>query len=247
MISARKGVMLDKLLEIAAFEELSEQLEAFQTDADDTEHPVSHKLETHLRRAFRRQRRDSRRENRNKNQVYRTLRAAAIAVAVFLAVSFSGMMTVEAVRAEVYNVIVEIKDKFFSVFFTSEDDVVTEHDTIESYGIYEPTYIPDGFDSASETDMGAYFKITYRSGDGLRLNIFQAPLPLGNAFDVDGEKRDIKQFESYGYSGISFRLVEDDLVINFILKNTTHAFHIFGEVSEADMERIIEGLVLREP
>lgn len=247
MISARKGIMLDKLLEIAAFEELSEQCEAFLSDAAEAEHPVSQSTDKHLHRAFRRQRGESRREKRNRNRAYRALRTAVMAVAVAASVSFGGVMTVEAVRTEVYKVVVDVSEKFFSVFIRGEEDAAGEYDPSEHSGLYDPTYVPVGYAFAGEVDAGTYVRITYRSDTGFPLHILQASLTQGNDFDVDGEKHDLGSIAAGQYTGILFRTPDNDLLLHAVVRNETHSFHIFGQVSEADMERIIEGLTPRQP
>lgn len=114
------------------------------------------------------------------NELPLACRRIVAAILVVCTISFVMCLSVEAIRSEIVNTIVEWYDKFVSVFFVAE----TPPDEIEVYK--EPTLQLEGVEKVVITKDSTLYDIIYTK-EGKLIVRYQQKQIVDNAFKVDNE------------------------------------------------------------
>jgi hypothetical protein len=122
------------------------------------------------------------------------------AIAIVLIVSGTILMSVEATRNYIFNALIKWHESHFSI----ENGTINEISTIESGTVYEPTYLPIGFEKASTYVVGKITISEYENEDGLKITLKHSPTETSY---VAGDNED-KIYTSMNINGQKAHLFE---------------------------------------
>lgn len=163
------------------------------------------------------------------------LKRVAIIVLLVTAITFGSMLTVEAVRAEVWSTIMEWTEKFTGIRFENNEVEATD-------SIYRPTYLPKGFTEYSVTEINDGYSILYNNENDIFIVFEQYPKNSGLTFNIDNENVNYLQRKLNGttvhiYEGITYE--EGNLVY---WENSSNMFCLTSEVKVSELLKIIESI-----
>lgn len=133
-------------------------LSTLPSDADIPEHKFSRRFERKMKRLIREQKRSP-----QANRMIRGLRRVAAIILVIGILSFSGLMTVEAYREKVIEVITQVFHDLTNYRFISEESDSEQHVDLPDITFQ---YIPDGMEKVEDTARERYRYILYEAQDG---------------------------------------------------------------------------------
>jgi len=120
------------------------EMEALPAD-NETDHVFSHDFEKKMQKLIRR----SKKGNTIRGWVVWRRRAIALIAAIIILIASA--MSVPAVRASVIEFITEVYEKFTHIFF---DDNRSSQGAADEFVIFEPAYIPEGFELVNKIING---------------------------------------------------------------------------------------------
>ncbi len=131
---------------------------------------------------------------RSKSNVYYRLfgsafKKAAVLTIAALIISFSAAMSIQASRRAIFEFFIKIYETFSVVFFT--DSTVTPRNAAPVIEVvYEPSYIPEGYELVERNVSGTYIKYKYSNGNGEDVSYMQvcADSDRKIIFDTEDEK-----------------------------------------------------------
>jgi hypothetical protein len=87
---------------------------------------------------------------RSRHRLLSATKKVAVAILILISVSFIGLMSVDAVRSEVFRVVTEWYEKYVDVFFKSDDKnenqaAETANINLKDKGMMLPAFIPEGY------------------------------------------------------------------------------------------------------
>lgn len=174
-MSLSKNSNMDALI-MSAAHVLIEDTADYMRSIDTSNTVISKKLDKRIYKRIR----QNRREN-HWNQVPVTFKKIVAAVMVFCTISFALCMSVEAVRENVWNTILEWYDKFVAVFYVTEE---TPPSVIEEYR--EPTLQLAGTERMIIVQTDTINEIHYMSQENLVM-IYHQKLLTDQSEDFDAE------------------------------------------------------------
>lgn len=230
----------DELLSQHAMEARDLWLRSFPDGADIPERQFSKRFERRMKRLLREQRRSPR-----TNQALRTFRRAAAILLAAGALSFSGLMTGEAYREKMVEVIAHVFHDLTEYRFVLEE---SEHrHGMEEAGegplteLPEMTfaYIPDGMEKVEDTarDMSRY--ILYEAEDGSFFELRQDLIIGSYQRILDTEDAVVEEFY-VGDSEAVFQMKNDTSIIFWVNDNILYT--LYGTIDPAELKYIAENL-----
>ena len=206
-------------------------LSTLPNDADIPEHKFSRRFERKMKRLIREQRQSPR-----TNKIIRGLRRVAAIILVVGILSFSGLMTVEAYREKVIEVVVQVFHDLTNYQFASE-----KNDTAQSVELPEITfqYIPDGMEKIEDSIRDSFRYILYESKDGKFFELTQAVVITNSDYEkiLDSENAETEEF----YIGDSEAISNTKNGVTTILWTRDHVHYtLFGSIDQADLKIIAE-------
>lgn len=206
-------------------------LSTLPNDADIPEHKFSRRFERKMKRLIREQRQSPR-----TNKIIRGLRRVAAIILVVGILSFSGLMTVEAYREKVIEVVVQVFHDLTNYQFASE-----KNDTAQSVELPEITfqYIPDGMEKIEDSIRDSFRYILYESKDGKFFELTQAVVITNSDYEkiLDSENAETEEF----YIGDSEAISNTKNGVTTILWTRDHVLYtLFGSIDQADLKIIAE-------
>ena len=158
--------------------------------------------------------------------------AAAVLVIFILANSFL-IVTVEAYRTRVFNIITTIYNTFTSII-TEADDVPLN----EAPEFTVPSYVPDGFEIINDINTGVTRKIDYKNED--RILVYKQSIITGSEIRIDTEGTEIKEIK-VGNNIINY--VFNKGMYNAYWFDSEYSYIITGEISFEELLKAIEGVI----
>ena len=206
-------------------------LSTLPNDADIPEHKFSRRFERKMKRLIREQRRSPR-----TNKIICGLRRVAAIILAVGILSFSGLMTVEAYREKVIEVVVQVFHELTDYRFVSEAS-----DTAQSVELPEITfqYIPDGMEKTEDIIRGRSRNLRYEAMDGSFFELTQTFIIEDSSYEIvlDTEDADTEEF----YIGDSEAISNTKNGVTTILWTKDHVFYtLFGSIDQADLKIIAE-------
>lgn len=181
-VSKRKD-NLDALI-MSAAHVLVDDAADYMRSIDTSETVISKSLDKRVYRKIRKHRRD-----RWWSSVPVACKKVVAAIMIFCTISFAMSMSVEAVREEVWNTILEWYDKFVAVFYVTEE---TPPSVIEEYR--EPTLQLAGTDRKSGTQTDIINQIFYMENEAVVM-IYQQSIIGNESTDLDSEQCTLQEIE----------------------------------------------------
>jgi hypothetical protein len=137
------------------------EMEALPED-DEIEHEFSAEFENKMQKLIRKSKKAA------VKGIGRLWGSRVVVIAAILIILFASAMSVSAVRAKVYELITEVYEKFTHIFFessrSSQDSLDSSQDADCGFTVYEPGYIPEGFELINRITDGLVL-LEYQRGD----------------------------------------------------------------------------------
>jgi len=161
---------------------------------------------------------------------------AVLALAAALVLMIAMVFSVSALREPVVRFIVEVYEKFSSVFFHSGEEELAPPLTLEA--IYEPAWIPEGYvlddEDAVATDI---FRISYFS-KGDDIIVFQQHI-ISFGVNLDTEGAEIHPAVVHGNNAI---LYHNKDIWTLVWNDDQYGYSLSGPVGDNDLLRMGESL-----
>ncbi|MDK2986829.1 MAG: hypothetical protein PWQ96_2473 [Clostridia bacterium] len=137
------------------------EMEALPED-DEIEHEFSAEFENKMQKLIRKSKKAA------VKGIGRLWGSRVVVIAAILIILFASAMSVSAVRAKVYELITEVYEKFTHIFLessrSSQDSLDSSQDADCGFTVYEPGYIPEGFELINRITDGLVL-LEYQRGD----------------------------------------------------------------------------------
>lgn len=207
-------------------------LDSFPPESDIPQHKFSRRFERKMQKLIR----DQKRTESTRRTVSRLKRVVAI-IAIICAVSFSGLMTVEAYRAKFIEFVSEVFYDLTHFSFTSSWGGDSE------LGELEFSYLPSGMEQSTHIVFPDSNTQTYVFCDdeGNQLHIEQQLVSSSTTYDliVDTEDADVS---SVDLNGIDATLVNKDGSITLIWTEEPYTYFICGAIPEPEIINVARGM-----
>lgn len=144
-------------------------------------------------------------------------------------------VSVDAFRAEVFNLIIESNEKYLGIKVEEKDSTIAPR---ELKGDYMPNYIPEGFELDSVEEYGETRIITYINKNEQKILFNKAS--NGTSFQIDSENSIKKDIDIKGMKAIA--LIKEDSNTLF-WNNEESSFYIFSDIKLEELIKIAESLI----
>ena len=162
---------------------------------------------------------------------------AAVVLLIFIVVSTAVIMSVDALRVQIYNLFITTDDDSTEI---SMGDMNDEYVPIEvSDGMMVPSYIPDGF-RLVEVSAGVSLKSIYENNAHQRIKITQMPIDMDASLDTE----DNTYYETNIAGKNVFVVEQKDDADMLVFNNDVFAFIIYGDASISELMKIAESLII---
>lgn len=183
---------LDALI-VSAAHVLVDDAAEYMRSIDTSETVISKSLDKRIYRKIRKHNRES-----WWNSIPVTCKKVAAAIMIFCTISFAMSMSVEAVREEVWNTILEWHDKFVAVFYVTDETPPT---VIEEYR--EPTLQLAGAEKLEAVKNDMDYLLIYIINDRKAMT-YQQMLMTDHSSDIDSESCEVINMSICGYNAKLF-------------------------------------------
>ncbi len=224
---------LDGLLDRCAPEAGELWLSALPEQAP--EHEFSPKFRRKVEKLLRRQRRSP-----AVNAALRYGRRAAAFALVFLTLSFSCLMTVNAAfRERVIQAVVQVFQDFTEFVYTSDSS------TVEEPGNLVFTYLPEGMGEQDREQDAIEFYVFYESTDGAFMELSQILVEDGAEvlLGLDTENAKVTYFEVHGVEAMG---IEKGLDHTIHWTEGSFVYTLSGTVPMEELKLVAEGIQISE-
>lgn len=168
--------------------------------------------------------------------VFETLKRVAVIVLAVMSISFVSALSIEAVRSDIYNAVIQWFDKKLGISF---DDIPT--DAPDRILDYKEPVLPEGYErfELGKDEFG--FSVEYENGDSL-ITYWQRPLSGYGSF-LSNERTDVEDVNVIGYDGIKTVFESHGVTITTIIwKDNEYAYMLSSDLSYEELLRIAESI-----
>lgn len=159
---------------------------------------------------------------------------AALAFAAAFILMITMIFSVSALREPVLRFILEVYEKFSTVFFNSHEEVVAPPETLET--LYEPSWLPEGYVLENEVNTDLFRKCYFSNGTDA-FEFQQNSILLGHNLDTEGAE--IQQTTVLEHKAILYHNKE---VWNIVWSDSEYSYAIVGMRDENQILRVAESL-----
>lgn len=218
------------LLELALEEQLENDPEILNFKSEDeleTPHVFSKEHEKKMKEIFRAA---SRAERKAKNRKY--FQRMAAGVAIMLCLSGFTVMNVEAFRVPVVEFLLDISEKYTLLQPDTNSQTLTKN-----FQIYEPTYVPVGFQVVELSEIEDRFSIDYSTEEQLWYTLIFCynSRPLS----IDTENTSL---ETYTINGNKAVIIEKNGILNIIMYSGNSYYELMGNISYDEANKILKSI-----
>ncbi len=160
---------------------------------------------------------------------------AAIILIIFILANSLLVVTVQAYREKVFEMITNVYKEFTSIITKTEE--VPEPLT-EKPEFTEPSYIPEGFEVINNMQTDITRKIDYENGD--RILVYKQNILTNSELRIDTEGTEIKNIK---INGTSINYVFNKGMYNAYWNDNEYFYLITGEISFEELLKVIEGVI----
>ena len=206
-------------------------LSTLPSDADIPEHKFSRRFERKMKRLIREQRRSP-----QVNRVIRGLRRVAAIILVIGILSFSGLMTVEAYREKVIEVISQVFHDLTNYRFISEESNLEQYVELPEITFQ---YIPDEMEKIEDTARERYRYILYEAQDGNFFELTQTVIVDNSDYEkiLDTEGAISEEF----YIGDSEAVLNTKNGVTSIFWTKDHILYsLYGTIDPTELKAVAE-------
>lgn len=179
------------------------------------------------------------RRNRFK-RLYNTkvINKVAVAVLVFVVVFTTTMVTADAFRIKILNLLTHIEDKYMSFQLTDSSD--ENKLGIEWKDSYAPTYIPKGYDVSDSYLSDTLKKVIFKSKQDKDSYILYMESGASNTLEVDTEGASL--VESVKVNQTEGTIVTKGSLINIIWEMDNRIFVVEGPIDKEELIKVAKSV-----
>lgn len=168
--------------------------------------------------------------------VFETLKRVAVIVLAVMSISFVSALSIEAVRSDIYNAVIQWFDKKLGISF---DDIPT--DAPDRILDYKEPVLPEEYERFEVRKDELDFSVEYENGDSL-ITYWQRPLSGYGSF-LSNERTDVEDVNVIGYDGIKTVFESHGVTITTIIwKDNEYAYMLSSDLSYEELLRIAESI-----
>lgn len=168
--------------------------------------------------------------------VLETLKRVAVIVLAVMSISFVSALSIEAVRSDIYNAVIQWFDKKLGISF---DDVPA--DAPDRILDYKEPVLPEGYERFEMKKDELGFSVEYENEDSLII-YWQRPLNGYGSF-LSNERTDVEDVNVIGYDGIKTVFESHGVTTTTIIwKDNEYAYMLSSDLSYEELLRIAESI-----
>lgn len=164
----------------------------------------------------------------------------AVVILILFSVSLAGLMSVEAVRREVFQIVTQWYEKYVDVFFKSDDAEVS---IPEQAGFMVPSYIPAGYEQSDILRGRTTLLIIYANADGLELHYKQTLQSDEDSLSLDSEGFALKEVEINEWNGMLFIPEDESKSTSLIWRDRIYTYQVGGYLDEKEILKIAKNIL----
>lgn len=212
-------------------------LNTFPDNSEIPEFHCSDAFERNMKKLLKEQRRAP-----NTNKILRCMKQTVAAVLAVVVISFGGLMTAEAYREKVIEIVVHVFHEFTYYRFSSEksdlDEIVLPEISFE--------YVPDGMREVEDRITGTNRRyILYERENGTFFELTQCPITAGGSYGKILDTED-SAYETTNINGNeAFSNVKDGNAIIFWTYNNV-VYDLYGNLDLTELKEIAENIKMIE-
>jgi len=182
--------------------------------------------------------------NRQKKPYYIIINTVGKRVAIIILsiiVSLSAMtMSIRALRDPVIDFVIEVYEKFSTVFFDNKEEQ-TNYPT-EILTKYEPTAIPEGYTKSTAEDFPLSYSLKYTDNNGDILSFMQYPIN-SLQINLNTENAATEYININEYTGIYCSNKDYQMIL---WDNGEYAFYMSSKISKEELLVIAESVQIKK-
>lgn len=199
--------------------------EFLSTDTSDVVRPKA--LDRRILKMIRRERRQ-----RDYGLLYTRLKQIVAALLIVCSTMFAMAMSIDAVRTEIWETIVQWYEEYFSVMYVTDDEVPT---TIESK--MEPKQIPNDWMEKVIVDSTSGYLIFYMNDDFIAATFSQLTMNKDN-HKIDSDNTIVTDIKIDSYDGLLIQYTDKNTKF-IVWSNGQYAFSLSTQVEDVSVETLI--------
>lgn len=205
------------------------EIETLPTD-DEIEYEFSNEFERKMKKLIR--------QSKTRSPVggMAFLRRRAVALIAAIIILFASAMSVSAVRAAVFEFITEVYEKFTHIFF---DESRSSQDAADGFVIYEPAYIPEGFELVNRK-IGGLVLLEYEKGDEFVSYSQQRLENVSMNINTEGVK-----LEELEFKGLPAKYYSNQGVQNLLWYDDKYMYMVSSTLDRDTVFRIAESIKIK--
>ncbi|NLK86384.1 MAG: DUF4367 domain-containing protein [Clostridiaceae bacterium] len=161
------------------------------------------------------------------------LRRRLIAVLIAIILLLASVMSVSAIREKVFELIIEVYEKYTQLFFEKSQSTNTSS---ENFSIYVPTYIPDGFSLVYE-DMDGTVLLEYEKGNEYISYRQVCPDEVSMHINTEGI-----ELEDFIFNDLPAKYYSNEGVQNLIWYDNSYMYRVSSTLDKTTVLRIAESI-----
>lgn len=228
--------LFDSMLE-AAFSQNTQELIDGVDWSPAPEHVFSKAHDRRMQAIFNKYKRQQARR-----QAVKVARRAAVVILVIMAIAFAGLMSVEAIRKQIVELVLKPFDKFTRISYEADPDM--EIDLGVAGGMI-PSKIPEGYVLEMMEKSGPSLYARYINEEGYLLFYQQMSAASTRGVSIDNENRDFKNVMLGEYEALVTLSQEDPTMDTYII--WSDGIYIYSIDCSCTEEEIIEIAKSLEP
>ncbi|SHI23277.1 protein of unknown function [Sporobacter termitidis DSM 10068] len=212
-------------------------LGAYAAEAAEEPPPLAlKKFITRVNKYTKEQRVPARREGRPR----RFLNKAAVVLLTAIALFSLALLTVDAFRVQVLNVLMNIESKYTDLQITDDNSASQGNALLVNWkNAYVPSYVPDGYEIIALSNIDSVRSIKFGTKDKSSLFVFsEYSSSYGMSFDT--EKAGM--VETITINGNKGTVVNKDSIVTVAWIMDNHLFNIQGNISDKEAIKIAESV-----
>ncbi len=168
--------------------------------------------------------------------VFETLKRVAVIVLAVMSISFVSALSIEAVRSDIYNAVIQWFDKKLGISF---DDIPT--DAPDRILDYKEPVLPEGYERFEVRKDEFGFSVEYENEDSLIS--YKQMLLIGYDSYVSNERTDVEDINVKGYDGIKTVFESQGVTTTSIIwKDNEYAYMLSSDIPYEDLLKIAENI-----
>lgn len=230
--------LFNTLIESAVEHDFLNEIDSIDWNSK-TEHIFSSTHMTKIRELLRAQR-----ASYHWHSFLKTVSKVAVVILILLAVSFAGLMSVEAVRQEVFQIVVEWYEKYVDIFFERNHKAASiRPNESEEGGWMIPSYLPAGYEQSSIQRGRTALFITYLNEEGLKLSYGQTLQSVQDSLSLDREAYTLQPVEINEWQGMLFTPEDGVKAASLIWEDGRYVYQLSGVLDQEEILKIAESLL----